>query len=172
MILYVVIVISAVLMRLVPHAWNFAPVTAIAIVAGIYLPKKQAIVLPLAVRFISDAIIGFFSWPLMLGVYAAHVFGALAGLWVRQHKSFARILAAPIASAIVFFLVTNFAFLYAPSEYPHTASGIVQAYANGLPFFRGTLLGDIIYTLALVGAWELVLYYHNLPKPVSALVQK
>lgn len=153
-ILYSVIILSAVGTRLVPHAWNFAPVTAIAIFAAMYLPFKRAVFLPLAIRFLSDAVIGFFSWPLMVAVYLSHLSGVVMGRWVRGNKSFSRIIVAPLISAVIFFLVTNFAWLY--PNYPHDLSGIILAYTNGLPFFRGTLLGDIFYTLALVYGYELV----------------
>lgn len=154
LIFYVVIIASAAATRLVPHAWNFAPVTAIAIVAGMYLPLKSAAALPLAIRLVSDVFIGFFSWPLMLAVYLSHLFGVVMGLWVKVHKTPVRVLAAPVISALVFFLVTNFAFLY--GSYPHDFSGIISAYTNGLPFLRGTLLGDVIYTAAFVAAFEIV----------------
>lgn len=170
--LYSLIVISAVAARLVPHAWNFAPITAVAVVSAIYLPLRQAVALPLVIRLISDAILGFFSWPLMLAVYASHLFGAVMGLWVRKSVTspaaaspsptseragarlgmWSKVIIAPAVSALVFFLVTNFAFLYA--SYPHDLSGIISAYANGLPFLRGTLLGDVIYTAGFVGAFE------------------
>jgi len=143
--------------RLIPHSWNFAPITAIAIFAAIYLPIRQAVVLPLVIRFISDVIIGFFSWQLMIAVYLSHLFGVALGLWVRRNKSFGRVLTAPILSAVVFFLVTNFAWLYA--SYTNDLPGILLAYTNGLPFLRGTLMGDVFYTLALVGGYEFALRY-------------
>jgi hypothetical protein len=157
--LYVFIVVSAVVTRLVPHEWNFAPVTAVAIVAAAYLPLRQAMVLTLAIRFISDAIIGFFAWPLMAAVYASHLFGVVMGRWIKNRKTIFKVLAAPAISAVVFFLVTNFAFLY-PS-YPHNLAGIVSAYLNGLPFFKGTLLGDVFYTAALIGVYEAVLLWQK-----------
>lgn len=156
-ILYIIIVLAAVATRFIPHLWNFAPVTAIAIFAAIYLPKKQAVALPLAIRFVSDVIIGFFSWPLMIAVYLSHLFGVAMGLWIRRNKSVGRVIVAPIISAIVFFLVTNFAWFYA--GYPNDFTGIMLAYTNGLPFLRGTLLGDVFYTLALVGSYEFVLKF-------------
>lgn len=172
--IYSLIIATAVVTRLIPHAWNFAPVTAVAIVAAMYLPLKQAVALPLAIRFVSDAILGFFAWPLMLAVYASHLFGAVMGLWLRKSVTspafqalspkweregarlgaWPKVFIAPVVSALVFFLVTNFAFLY--PNYPHNLSGIIAAYTNGLPFLRGTLLGDVIYTVTFVGVFESV----------------
>src|SRR3989344_9220870 len=159
--LYFVLIASAVATRLFPHAWNFAPVTAVAIVAAVYLPLRMAITLPLSIRFVSDMFLGFFGFKLMIAVYLAHLFGVLAGLWVKRNKSSYRVLAAPAASAIVFFLVTNFAFLYPPSAYTHNLSGVISAYINGLPFLRGTLLGDIVYTVALIYGYQAILYFQK-----------
>lgn len=175
--LYALIIASAVGTRLMPHAWNFAPVTAIAIVTAVYLPLRQAIALSLVIRFISDAIIGFFSWPLMLVVYLSHLFGVLMGLWVRKFATsplpsplservpegrvrlgmWPRVVVAPVVSSLVFFLVTNFAFFY--PTYTHDISGVILAYAHGLPFLRGTLLGDVGYTIAFVASFEAVRFY-------------
>jgi hypothetical protein len=63
-----------------------------------------------------------------------------------------KIIVSSLGASVIFFLVTNFAFLY--STYPHNISGIILAYTNGLPFFRGTLLGDLGYTTALFGSYE------------------
>lgn len=160
MIIYLII-IFAVVSRFIPHLNNFAPITALAIFSAVYLPKKQAIVIPLAARLVSDIFLGFFSWPLMVAVYAAHLSGVLFGLWIKKagptvsQKSF-KILGSSLGASLVFFLVTNFAFLYA--EYPHTLQGIVLAYTNGLPFLRGTVIGDLSYVVALFGAYEVVKY--------------
>lgn len=177
------IIVLAVISRFVPHFNNFAPITALAIFSAVYLPKKQAVIIPLAARFVSDIFLGFFSWPLMVAVYLSHLVGVVFGLWIRKTVAvipeatsearavrnldsrlrgndnlirWIKIIFSSLASSILFFLVTNFAYLYA--EYPHTWAGIVSAYTNGLPFFRGTLIGDLSYTVVLFGAYEFVKY--------------
>lgn len=160
MIIYFVILV-AVAARFVPHMPNFAPITALAIFSGAYLPSRQAIGITLAARFISDIFLGFFSWPLMVAVYASHLVGMALGVWIRQSGNYrwVKILGSSLGAAVLFFLVTNFAFFY--STYDHTISGIMLAYTNGLPFFRGTLLGDMGYSLALFGAYDLARYFAN-----------
>ncbi|MBI4054417.1 MAG: hypothetical protein HY397_03765 [Candidatus Doudnabacteria bacterium] len=153
--LYLLIVLAAVAARLVPHVWNFAPVSAVAIVAAVYLPLRQAFILTFAVRFLSDAILGFFSWPLMVAVYASHLFGVGLGAWVGRKKNFFRIMSAPLAASALFFLVTNFAFFY--PTYEHNLDGVILSYVNGLPFLRGTVLGDLFYTVVLIYGLEAVL---------------
>ena len=124
-----VLIATGVATRLVDHPWNVAPVTAVAIVAGMDLPFAHAIVLPLAIRIVSDAVIGFFAWPLMVAVYGCHILGAVVGRAARGRSFVTRAIGAPIVSAFAFFLLTNFAFLY--REYPHTFSGVLLAYTNG-----------------------------------------
>jgi len=154
MILYLIIIL-AIVTRFIPHMPNFAPITALAIFAGAYLPKKQAIAIPLIARFVSDIFLGFFSWPLIIAVYASHLLGVVFGLWIRKSENYRwiKIVGSSLLASVVFFLVTNFAYLYA--YYPHSWAGIIAAYTNGLPFFRGTLLGDLGYSVALFGAYAL-----------------
>lgn len=159
MLIYLIIIL-AIISRFVPHIPNFAPITAIAIFSAAYLSLRRSIAITLGARFISDIFLGFFAWPLMLAVYASHLTGVLFGLWIKraQNHRWIKIAGSSLIASAVFFFVTNFAFLY--SNYAHNFSGIIQAYINGLPFLRGTLLGDLFYTLALFGgyasAWSLM----------------
>lgn len=149
------IIFLAIATRFIPHVPNFAPITALAIFAAVYLPKKQAIIIPLAVRFVSDIFLGFFAWPLMVAVYASHLVGVLFGLWIKKNKNhrWLKIVGSSLAASVIFFLITNFAFLY--SNYTHDLTGIIQSYMNGLPFLRGTLMGDLFYSVALFGGYAL-----------------
>jgi hypothetical protein len=168
------IIILAVFSRLIPHMANVSVITALGIFAAVYLPRKQAIAIPLAARFISDIFLGFFSWPLMLAVYGAHLVGIVFGLWIKRSKEnsasrWMRILGAGFGSAMVFFLVTNFVMFY-PAFYPQNFSGLVSSYVNGLPFLRGTLIGDVGYSIALFGSFQLAKYYFLSPKKSNALM--
>lgn len=157
MIIYFII-LSAVVSRFIPHMPNFAPITALAIFAGANLGWKKSVGLTLAVRFISDIFLGFFSWPLMLSVYAGHLSGVLFGVWIKRSGGYrwVKIIGSSLGSSAIFFIVTNFAFLYA--DYPHTVSGIAAAYINGLPFLRGTIFGDLFYAAGLFLAYQATLY--------------
>lgn len=55
------LVAFGVMMRVLPHPANFAPIGAIAIFAGAVLPRKTALWIPLGAMVVSDAIIGFYS---------------------------------------------------------------------------------------------------------------
>jgi hypothetical protein len=173
-VLFAVVALAAV-SRLIPHLNNASIITALAIFAAVYLPKKQAFALPLAARLLSDILLGFFPFQQMIAVYAAHIVGFFLGLWIKGSSEkpvakWVKIAASGAVSAAVFFLITNFAFLYPTPQYTHDLSGIALAYAYGLPFLRGTALGDIGYTVALFGAYEVALAMKN-RKTVKEITQ-
>ncbi len=148
--IYLIIILAA-LTRLVPHIPNVGVVTAVAIFAGSVFSVRKALGVTFFVRLLSDIAIGFFAWKVMVAVYVAHLFGVLFGKWVASSKSlqarWVTILGSGLGAACLFFLITNFAFLYA--EYPHTVAGILESYTNGLPFLRGTVIGDVGFSFAL-----------------------
>ncbi|MEO2088649.1 MAG: DUF6580 family putative transport protein [Gemmataceae bacterium] len=51
---------------------------------------------------------------------------------------------AAVLGSGLFFLLTNFgSWVRQALPYPYTADGLVQCYREGLPFYRGTFLGDV-----------------------------
>ena len=149
--------------RFMPHPANFAPIGAIAIFSGMYLPKKLAIILPVAAMFFSDIFLGFYAWQIMLSVYAGFIIMALIGLAVRKNKKLSTILGGTILGSVIFYLITNGAVWAFGSLYDHNLAGLAQSYIMAIPFFRNSLLGDLFYTGALVGVYEasLVLLYRE-----------
>jgi len=146
--------------RFVPHLPNFAPIAAMALFGGVYLAKKQALIIPLVALFLSDLLIGFYNPYLMVAVYGSFLLIGLLGLWLRRHKTVANIAGASLLGSIGFFLITNFAMwavqpLMPHSIYPQSLQGLLQCYTMGLPFFRNTLLGDMFYTGSFFGLMEL-----------------
>jgi len=148
------IIFFAVVLRLLPHPANVAPIAAMALFGGVYLDKKYALILPLTALFVSDIFLGFNqSMPY---VYGSFVLTGLIGMWLRNHKTFTNILLGALTSSILFFLITNFGFWLVFSLYPKTFAGQTEAYMMALPFFRNTLLGDFFYTGLFFGSFELV----------------
>jgi len=157
--------------RFLPHPANFAPIGAIAIFSGIYLPKKWAVILPLVAMFFSDIFIGFYAWPVMLSVYGSLAIMGLIGLAVRKNKKLGTVLGGTILGSIIFYLVTNFSVWAFGSLYTHNLAGLAQSYVMAIPFFRNSLLGDLFYTGVLVGAYEvsLALLYREKKAAVASV---
>lgn len=154
MLAYALILFGA-LLRLLPHAPNVAPIAALALFGGVYLRRWQAFALPLAALVLSDMIIGFDSLTSRLTVYGAFALVGALGIWLRHHKHPAAVAGASIGGSTLFYLITNFAFFYPTSMYPHTVVGVVSSYYNALPFLRNTVGGDLCYTALFFGAYEL-----------------
>lgn len=151
------LIILAIAARLIPHPANFTPIAAIALFAGIYLPKKWALVVPLVGMFISDIFIGFYSLPIMAAVYACFIVSALIGIWVGKNKKFRTILGGTLLGSVIFFIFTNLAVWIFGTMYAHNLNGFFQCFYMALPFFRNSLAGDLLYTGVLVGGMELVI---------------
>lgn len=149
----------AVAWRLVNHTWMVAPnielVTAVALVASVFLHRYYALIVPLAALFVSDAIIGnsavaFFVWSAFAGI-------GLAGLLLKRFKLEPSKLifgtaGMGLGAGILFFLWTNFGvwLLGDGSYYPHTWAGLMQCYAMGLPFFRATVISGVVLAPAVM----------------------
>jgi len=151
-----VIILIAVVARLFPHPPNFAPIAGMALFGGAYLNRGYAIAIPIIALFVSDLFIGFYSPAIMISVYGSFVLTGLIGLWLKKRKSSRNVVLAAISSSILFFIVTNFA-VWLGGWYPRNLPGLIECYTLALPFFRNTLLGDLFYTGAFFGGYELVL---------------
>jgi len=150
--------------RLLPHFWNFAPVTAIALFSGAYLGKRWGIAVPLSAMLIGDLFIGFYELPLMIVVYTCFALFGLGGSLLGISKSAKTVLGASLISSITFFVATNWAVWQFSPWYIKNFSGLMECYLAALPFYRNTLLGDIFYTVVLFGAYEAVKIWVNKEK--------
>ena len=146
-------ILFAVILRLLPHPANVAPIAAMALFGGVYLNKRYALIVPVIALFLSDIFFGFHT--VMPYVYGSFILIGLIGLWLRKHKQVVPLIGATLASSLLFFLITNFG-VWAEGMYARDFSGLVQSYVMGLPFFRNTLLGNAFYVGVFFGSFELV----------------
>lgn len=152
------LVIAAALTRviplLIPHMWNFTAVGALAIFAGAqFNDKRLAFIMPLMAMALSDLFIGNgFS---ML-VYTGFIAMVACGYLIRRKVSVTNVILASFISASVFYLITNFAFFYPVTFYPHNVSGILASYTAALPFFRNMLIGNLVFSAVLFTSFYLL----------------
>lgn len=139
-------------LRFLPHPANFAPVTAIALFAGMYLPRRLALAVPLAVMVASDLVIGLH--PLIPFTWGCFLVAAFIGSRQRVQRP-GRLALATLGSSVLFYVVTNFAVWAFTPLYAKTLPGLVASYTMAVPFFRNALVGDLFYTALLVGTYEL-----------------
>lgn len=153
MILALLIVSIGVLSRFLPHIPNFAPITAIALFSGVYLEKRYALILPLAAMIISDYFLGFHSTTFF--VYFSFLISAGIGILIKNKKTPVNILKGSLVASIQFFIITNFGVWAATNMYEKSFAGLMYCYYMGIPFFRGTIMGDLFYTGVFFGGYEL-----------------
>ncbi|MBC7820089.1 MAG: hypothetical protein IAG10_24665 [Planctomycetaceae bacterium] len=172
--LLVVLVFAASFSRLVPHLHNAAPVAAMTLFAAAYMPSRRwSLLLPLAAMFLSDVVlyatkeVAFRDQAVsnMLFVYSTFAVIALLGQWLRQRVTVGRVIGTTLAGSAVFFLFTNFGAWLSlsqplsptePAMYSRTLGGLFDCYIAGVPFFRGTFVGDLVYSAALFGGFALL----------------
>jgi hypothetical protein len=149
------IVFAAAALRIAPHPMNFTPIGALALFGGAYFSSKRAaLAIPLLSLAAGDIFIGFHR--LIPYVYASFLVTVAIGFWLRGKRSMPRVGAATLASAIQFFVVTNFAVWFTSTgTYAKTAAGLAACYIAGIPFFWNTLAGDAFYVLLLFGGMTL-----------------
>jgi len=147
--------------RLLPHAPNVAPITAMALFGAVYLNRRYALVLPLVAMALGDLAIGFYTPGTMIAVYASFFVSGLIGLWVRRQVSVRRIAAGTLAASTQFFLLSNFAgWLFGHGAlFPRTLQGLADTYLAAVPFFRNTLFGDLLYVGVFFGSYALALQF-------------
>jgi hypothetical protein len=142
---------------------NFAPLAAIALCGGFYLPKRLALVVPFVAMVLSDVILNVFRYNVGL-FYPGQILGYVAlglvialGLALRasaSKPSLMKLLGGSVVASLVFYLVTSTGSWLTNPVYAKTAAGWLQACTMGDPsftppawtFFRNSAVSDLIYT--------------------------
>jgi hypothetical protein len=171
MIFAILMVVAGAIYRLVPHPMNVAPVAALALIGGMYFGRRYALWLPLAILAISDIVLNaqshypIFYWPRVID-YAAFAGIGVLGMALRSRPLGLKLTGA-IATPFLFFIASNFGvWLFglnlANEFYPKTLTGLMNCYSAGLPFLRGTMIGDYAF-MAIFTAGALVLSTRSAP---------
>jgi len=145
-----------------PWLENFAPVAAVALCGGIYLPRRVAFIIPVAALLVSDLVLNWhynaplLSWE-MASRYAAIALTVGIGFGLRNRARLSLILPASVLGSLIFYVVTNTTSWLGTAAYAKTLAGWVQALTTGLPgyaptwtFYRSTLLSDLLFTTLFV----------------------
>jgi hypothetical protein len=151
--LALLLIITGILLRFMPHAPNVNPVAAIALFGAVYLPTKRLVlIVPLSLMIISDLFLGLhdiivFTWTSTLLI-------SLLGLAFKKSNKTMAILGGSLTGSIVFFIITNFG-VWASGWYPQTPAGLIECFIAGIPFFRNYLASTLVYSCAFFGIYEL-----------------
>ena len=148
-----------------PWLENFAPVAAVALCGGVYLPRRMALVVPLVAMFISDLPLNWhYGEPLvspqMISRYVAMAMAVGIGFAIRGRARIWAVLPASLLGSLIFYVVTNTS-SWMTLPYAKSLAGWLQALTSGLPgypptwmFFRSTIISDLLFTGIFVACME------------------
>ncbi len=148
-------IFAAAFVRLIPHPPNFSPIAAMALFGGAYFNKKSlAFIIPLTAMFLTDAIIGFYSYAWM--VYLSFALIVVLGIVMLKKVSVKNLIIASLTASVSFFAITNFGVWALGTLYPKTPAGLMESYIAAIPFFQNSLIGDLFFVGVMFGIYELV----------------
>lgn len=156
--------VPAALIPLVPETvrpWGFAAFGAVALFAaarggriGLVAGLVLALGAKLAFDLMNYAQHGYDAdylpiWKIYL---CLSVYGVLGWGLLRRSKGPLRIAGVTFLASLLFFLTTNFGSWQAQSlPYDRGPAGLLESYWMALPFWRGTLVSDLVFGGALFG---------------------
>lgn len=144
--------------------YNLAPVAAIALFGGAVIKDKRfAYILPLLAMFLSDLYFEFFaSTAGFKGFYGSEqwfVYGAMLLVTLMGTKMGSikplKIFGLSVAGSVVFFLLSNLG-SYASGMYGYGMQNFIHTYEMAIPFFRNTLVSDLVGNGILFGSYFLL----------------
>jgi len=159
------LILLAAFSRIISHMPNFSPLGAIGLFGVAHFSKKwHAFLIPIVATWLSDLFINnviytqyypTFTWfnDGFYWQYSSYLLITLAGLFIFSKVTTRRVLVGALASTTIFFLVSNFGCFPNNPTYTQNFSGLMTCYAAGIPFLRGTLLGNLFYSGVLFGSF-------------------
>lgn len=172
------LILVAALYRVIPgRPWGFAPHIAMALFAGaVVRDRKWAFALPVFSMFVSDLLYQFLyrqGLSVVPGFYEGQVTNYLlfAGLVVvgffMKKLSVANIVLFSLLESVLFFVASNFLVWLNGGglERPKTFSGLLQCYADAIPFFGNSVAATLVFGTIFFGAYAV---YRRKPSLATA----
>lgn len=126
--------------------------------------KRLAFALPLLSMLLSDIMFeafniapGFWGWGQLVGY---GIFALVTVIAFNLKKiNVINVAAYAVMSSVIFFLLSNLAFFIIDNPIYHTytqdGAGFINCYVSALPFFRTSIVADLVYSGLLFGIYAL-----------------
>jgi hypothetical protein len=181
---FILLVIIAAIYRVVPgRPYGFAPQWAMAVFAGAVIKdRKWAFIVPVLSMFISDL---FYHMLYLGGItnmqgfyegqwqnYLLFVLLVFVGMAIKK-INVVQITAASIAAPTLYFLISNF-LVWASNgttrglDRPKTFDGLMLCYADGIPFYRMSVLATLVFSAVLFGSYFIIRNFQTVAGDVKA----
>ena len=161
--------------RLIPVTPNFSPLGAVALFgAAQFKNKYHAIIIPLFAVWLSDLFVNnliyshifsefTFFYNGFYWQYGSYILIAFGGIFIFRKINTIRILSGSLFASILFFTISNFGCWIGNPFYPQNINGLLTCYAAGIPFIKGTLLGNLFYSIMIFSTfYALEIFYPKL----------
>jgi hypothetical protein len=156
-----------VMTRFLPHPHGAVAIGALAIYTGARLPRWWGLAVPIGALLVSDVLKVFLVWGIEYAGtlwslesvvrYVTFAVIVLVSGMCRTRRA-AGLVALSLGASTLFFLTTNFMVWAIPRELPgeplryaRDLGGLLHCYTMGLPFFRNSLIADLLGTTVLFG---------------------
>jgi hypothetical protein len=181
---FLLLVVISALYRIIPgRPFGFAPQWAMAVFAGAVIKdRKWAFIIPVLSMFVSDilyqvlysaglsSISGFYEgqWQ----NYVLFTLLVFVGFAVRKINVL-QIAVASVAAPTLYFLVSNF-LVWASNgitrglDRPKTFNGLMLCYADGIPFYRMSILATLVFSAILFGSYFFIRNYQQVGQRLKA----
>jgi len=90
----------------------------------------------------------------MVFVYGSFLLIGLLGMRLKSHRNFKNILFTTIFSSILFFVITNVGVWLMTDLYQKNVQGLLESFILAIPFFKNTIMGDLLFTSAFFAVFE------------------
>lgn len=168
------LVTLAVAGRLWQPEWHFTPLAAVSLAAGFVFPGVlRSASVPVSALLVSNWFLpAYDSTAMAIVVYAATAWPVLLGscglLGRGRRMRWPAVIGGSLASSLVFFFATNTAHWWLTDQYPHSALGLGECLAAGLPFYRWMPVGDLVWTSLVFGGLSLLAAPRHVPAGATA----
>ena len=157
----VVLAVAARIMNAQLHVANFVPIAAISLFSGAMIKDKRslAFLAPILGQFLADVYFQLFTntpgfYPGQWLNYGALVSVTALGLLMKQPKPLTTV-AFIFGGSTLFFLVSNLGYFLSGWN-GYSFAGLAKTYSDAIPFFKSTMMGDMVGGVLLFGGYFFV----------------
>ena len=137
------------------YPWNFSPILPLCLFgAAFFASRAHSFLVPVLIYLAGDLgiwlITGRLDWALYAGqpmLYLSVLLVVAVGFLLRAKQSWKRLAATGLASATLFFLVSNLGVWAFGGGDPYALSvaGLIECYIQAIPFFRNTVISMAVF---------------------------
>jgi len=143
---------------------NFSPIDAIALFSGAYFNKRFTALMTTFLSvwagdlFINKMLFGHWVlfYPGFYWQYACYFIMTLLGIRLVNKIKVSSLITTSITCSILFFIVSNFGVWLNGTLYPFSINGLAACYIAAIPFFKTTVISDLLFSFILFGTFELL----------------